>query len=73
VEKGVITNEFKKKHRGKIVTSFLLGSRDLYDFVDDNPAVAVLAIDYVNDTAVIRTNPTFRCPLSRRSRLGSRS
>ncbi len=57
VEKGVITNEFKKKHRGKIVTSFLLGSRDLYDFVDDNPAVAVLAIDYVNDTAVIRTNP----------------
>lgn len=57
VEKGVITNEFKKKHRGKIVTSFLLGSRKLYDFVDDNPAVAVLAIDYVNDTAVIRTNP----------------
>lgn len=57
VEKGVITNEFKKKHRGKIVTSFLLGSRKLYDFVDDNPAVAALGIDYVNDTAVIRTNP----------------
>jgi len=57
VEKGVITNEFKKKHRGKTVTSFVLGSRKLYDFVDDNPSVAVLAIDYVNDTAVIRTNP----------------
>lgn len=57
VEKGVITNEFKKKHRGKIVTSFLLGSRKLYDFVDDNPSVAALAIDYVNDTSVIRTNP----------------
>jgi acyl-CoA hydrolase len=57
VEKGVITNEFKKKHRGKIVTGFLLGSRRLYDFVDDNPAVAVLAIDYVNDASVIRTNP----------------
>jgi len=57
VEKGVITNEFKKKHRGKIVTSFLLGTRKLYDFVDDNPSVAALAIDYVNDTAVIRTNP----------------
>ena len=53
----MITNEFKKKHRGKSVTSFLLGSRKLYDFVDDNPSVAVLAIDYVNDTAVIRTNP----------------
>jgi acyl-CoA hydrolase len=57
VEKGVITNEFKKKHRGKIVTGFLLGSRKLYDFVDDNPFVSVLAIDYVNDTSIIRTNP----------------
>lgn len=57
VEKGVITNEFKRKHRGRIVTGFLLGSRKLYDFVDDNPNVAVLNIDYVNDTAVIRTNP----------------
>lgn len=57
VEQGVITNEFKKKHRGKIVTSFVLGSRKLYDFVDDNPSVAALAIDYVNDTSVIRTNP----------------
>lgn len=57
IEKGVITNEFKKKHRGKIVSSFILGSRKLYDFVDDNPSIAVLAIDYVNDTSVIRTNP----------------
>jgi acyl-CoA hydrolase len=57
VEKGVITNAFKKKHRGKIVTSFILGSRKLYDFVDDNPSIAALAIDYVNDTSVIRTNP----------------
>jgi acyl-CoA hydrolase len=57
VESGVITNAFKKKHRGKIVTSFLLGSRKLYDFVDDNPSIAALGIDYVNDTSVIRTNP----------------
>lgn len=57
VEKGVITNEHKKKYRGKIVTGFLLGSRKLYDFVDDNPAVMVLNIDYVIDTSVIRTNP----------------
>jgi len=57
LEKGAITNELKKKHRGKTVTSFILGSRKLYDFVDDNPSVAVLGIDYVNDTAVIRTNP----------------
>lgn len=57
VEKGVITNEHKKKYKGKIVTGFLLGSRKLYDFVDDNPSVVVLNIDYVNDTSVIRTNP----------------
>ena len=57
IEKGVITNQHKRKYRGKTVTSFLLGSRKLYDFVDDNPSVMVLNIDYVNDTAVIRTNP----------------
>ncbi len=57
VEKGIITNQHKKKHRGRIVTSFLLGSRKLYDFVDDNPSVAVLNVDYVNDTAIIRSNP----------------
>ncbi len=58
VEKGVITNRYKKKHQGKIVTGFVLGSRKLYDFVDDNPQVSVLDIDYVNDTAVIRANST---------------
>jgi acyl-CoA hydrolase len=57
IEKGVITNQHKKKYRGKTVTSFLLGTRKLYDFVDDNPSVVALNIDYVNDTAVIRTNP----------------
>jgi acyl-CoA hydrolase len=57
LEKGVITNEHKKKHRGKSVTSFILGSRTLYDYVNDNPAIAVLGIDYVNDTSVIRQNP----------------
>lgn len=57
VEKGVITNQHKKKQRRKSVTSFLLGSRKLYDFVDDNPSIIAMAIDYVNDTAVIRTNP----------------
>jgi acyl-CoA hydrolase len=57
VEKGIITGEHKNKHRGKIVTAFVLGSRQLYDFVDDNPSVAVLRVDYVNDTSVIRSNP----------------
>ncbi len=57
VEKGIITGEHKKKHRGKMVTSFVLGSRTLYDFIDDNPSVSVLRVDYVNDTSVIRQNP----------------
>lgn len=57
MEKGVISNRFKKKHKNKIVTGFVLGTRKLYDFVDDNPMVAFLDIDYVNDTKVIRANP----------------
>jgi len=57
VEKGIVTNKYKRKHRGKIVTGFVIGTKKLYDFVDDNPQVAFLDIDYVNDTSVIRTNP----------------
>lgn len=57
VEKGIITGEHKKKHRHKIVTAFVLGTRKLYDFIDDNPSVSVLRVDYVNDTSVIRQNP----------------
>lgn len=57
VERGVITNEHKAKHRGHLVTGFLVGSQKLYDFVDDNPLVRVLDIEYVNDTSIIRKNP----------------
>jgi acyl-CoA hydrolase len=57
IQNGVITNKYKKKHAGKIVTSFVLGTKKLYDFVDDNPEVIFLDIDYVNDTKVIRSNP----------------
>ena len=56
VEKGVITNECKKVNCGKIVTSFVAGTRKLYDFVHDNPFVAFLSADYVNDTTIIRKN-----------------
>jgi hypothetical protein len=57
VEKGVITGTNKRVHPGKLVAAFIMGSRRLYDFVDDNPLVAVLDVAYVNDTAVIRRNP----------------
>ncbi len=57
LKKGVITNRFKKKHRQKITTSFAIGSRMLYDFIDDNPEFAFLESDYVNDAYVIGKNP----------------
>lgn len=57
VEKGIITGKNKKIHPGKIVTGFVMGTRKLYDFVDDNPEVVFLDIGYINDTANIRKNP----------------
>jgi 4-hydroxybutyrate CoA-transferase len=57
VERGVITNEKKVTHPGKIVAGFVMGTRRLYDFIDDNPSVLLLDSAYVNDTHVIRRNP----------------
>ena len=57
VESGVVTGERKIKHPGKIVAGFVMGTRRLYDFVDDNPQVLMLDIAYVNDSSVIRRNP----------------
>lgn len=57
IEQGVITNKYKPKHKDVLVSGFLLGSRKLYDFVNDNPIVRLLDIQYVNDTAVIRRLP----------------
>lgn len=57
IEKGIITNKYKTRHPGVIVSGFILGTRKLYDFVDDNPMVRLLDIQYVNDTAVIRRLP----------------
>lgn len=56
VEKGVITNRRKHVHRGRIATSFVLGSQRVFDFVDDNPFVEFYPCDHTNDTAVIRKN-----------------
>lgn len=57
LEKGVITNRYKKKHKGKVATAFVIGSRKLYDYVDDNPQFVFLEASYVNDGHVIRSNP----------------
>ena len=54
VEKGVVTGAKKEINRGKIVSSFVLGTKRVYDFVHDNPLVELRPSDYTNDTAVIR-------------------
>jgi 4-hydroxybutyrate CoA-transferase len=55
VEAGVVTGARKERNRGKIVTAFLMGSQRLYRFVDDNPMVEMRAVDFTNDTHVIRS------------------
>jgi acyl-CoA hydrolase len=57
VEKGVVTNARKKVQCGKIVTTFVLGTRKVYDFVDNNPYVNCMDVAFVNDVSVIRKNP----------------
>lgn len=53
---GVVTGRYKQVHREKAVCSFMIGSREMYDFVDDNPAVLVLDCNYVNAPGIIARN-----------------
>lgn len=57
IEQGVVTGEDKKVKQGKVVSCFAVGSRKLYDFIDDNPLCHFKEAAYTNDTAVIRRNP----------------
>jgi acyl-CoA hydrolase len=57
IKKGVVTGARKKIDQGKIVASFLLGSNDVYSFIDHNPNVLMKDIKYVNDPWVISQNP----------------
>ncbi len=56
VATGAVTGKYKAVHPGRIVTSFVNGSRRLFDFVDDNPLVEFHPCDRTNDTALIRKN-----------------
>jgi len=53
---GVITGKCKQTHKGKMVAAFAMGTKDLYDFIDDNPSVAIMDGAYVNDPYVICQN-----------------
>ncbi len=57
MEKGVITNRYKKFHPGKTTCTFILGTRKLYDFVDDNPNILAFDVSLTNDPEEIRRNP----------------
>ncbi len=58
VDAGIINNERKTLHPGKIVAGFILGSQRLYSFVDNNPIVEFHPQDYVNDPFIIAQNDT---------------
>ena len=57
MQAGVVTNRRKKVHPGRTVTSFVNGTRALFDFVHDNQLVEFHPCDRTNDTALIRKNP----------------
>ena len=56
IETGVITNAKKNIHQGKSVASFMMGSRRLYDYVDNNPNIEMYPVDYVNNPRIASQN-----------------
>lgn len=56
VEKGIINNKAKTIHPGKIVASFAMGSRTLYDYIDNNPLIEFHPTEYTNDPFIIAQN-----------------
>lgn len=57
IRSGVIDNSQKKVYAGRTVSSFITGSQNLYEFIDDNPAIVQLDVGYVNSPTVIARNP----------------
>lgn len=54
---NVVNGNYKKINRGRALTTFLMGSKRLYDYVDDNPFVEMRASNYTNNTSYIKQNP----------------
>jgi acyl-CoA hydrolase len=57
LEAGVITGKYKVLNKGRLAASFALGTRRIYNLIDDNPLFHFDATDYINDPAIIRQNP----------------
>ncbi len=60
VQAGAVTGVNKRGYRGRMVTTFALGSRRLYDFCNGNDAVVFLAVDEVNDPRNVGREPNLR-------------
>ncbi len=56
IESGIINNSQKSIHPGKTVSAFAIGTRKLYDFIHDNPAVVLLDVAYTNNPEIIGRN-----------------
>ena len=59
IERGVVTGVHKKRQRGKVITTFCLGTQRLYDFIHENPVIELAPVDYVNDPRIIGTEDCF--------------
>ena len=56
IEAGIVTNKKKTLHKDKSIVSFLMGTKRLYDYADDNPSLLMYPVDYVNSPVVIAQN-----------------
>lgn len=58
IQSGAVNNSMKSVHRGKTVSSFIVGGKDVHDFINDNPSIIQLEADYVNNPSIIKRNPS---------------
>lgn len=56
IEQGIVNNRCKTLHKGKSIVSFIMGTKKLYDYIDDNNSIEMHVVDYINDPTVIMKN-----------------
>lgn len=59
IKAGVVTNEYKPIHQGKTVATLALGTKALYEYLNENDKIEMLSVDYVNSPSVIAKHPNF--------------
>jgi acyl-CoA hydrolase len=56
IERGIVTGQKKTLHQGKVVITFALGTRTLYEYLDNNPLIEAHPVEYVNDPYIVSQN-----------------